>query len=68
MADPDLQIRQVPGHPDLEIGRVAVTKKFFSVLWASVWSKTKGCPAPSLDPPLFSKGVHARVSVERQSC
>ena len=42
MADPDLQIRQAPGHPDLEIGRVAVTKKFFSMLWASVWSKTKG--------------------------
>ena len=42
MADPDLQIRQGPGHPDIEIGRVAVTKKFFSALWASVWSKNKG--------------------------
>ena len=42
MADPDLQIRRGPGHPDLEIGRVAVTKKFFSALWASVWSKNKG--------------------------
>ena len=42
MVDPDLQIRRGPGHPDLEIGRVAVTKKIFSALWASVWSKTKG--------------------------
>ena len=42
MADPDLQIRQGPSDPDLEIGRVAVTKKIFSALWASVWSKNKG--------------------------
>ena len=31
MADPDLQIRQAPGHPDLEIRRVAVTKNFFGL-------------------------------------
>ena len=30
------------GHPDPEIGEGAVSKKFISALWASVWSKNKG--------------------------
>ena len=67
MADPDLQIRWGPGHPDLEIGRVAVTKNFFRCFGPQLGLKVRDDRAPSLDPPLFSKGVHARVSVERQS-
>ena len=44
MADPDLQIRGGPGHPDPEItgeGR-SLKKKFFPALRTSVWSKNKG--------------------------
>ena len=67
MADPDLQIRRGPGHPDLEIGRVAVTKKFSRHFGPQFGLKIRDDRAPSLDPPLFSKGVHARVSVGRQS-
>ena len=37
--------------PDLEIswggGGVVVSKKYFSTLWASVWSKNKGSPGGS---------------------
>ena len=44
------------GHPGPEIrGRDGVQKKFFSALWASVWSKNRGGGdplAPPLDPPL----------------
>ena len=41
------------GHPDPEIGEGAVSKKFISALWASVWSKNKGGGGrPPLDPPL----------------
>ena len=43
-ADSDLQItggRGGRGGPDPEI-RGAVSKTFFSALWASVWSKNKG--------------------------
>ena len=43
------------GHPDPEICRGAVSKTFFSALWASVWSDRKGVLgpwAPALDPPL----------------
>ena len=47
MADPDLQIRGVSGHPDPEIrwGGGAVSKKIFSQ-FASVWSKNKGGGPP----------------------
>ena len=51
---PDLEIRG-GGHPDPEICRGAVSKTFFSALWASVWSDRKGVLgpwAPPLDPPL----------------
>ena len=42
------------GHPDPEIrGGGAVLKKFFSALWASVWSKNKAGRAPALDSPLI---------------
>ena len=56
MADPELQIRGGPGHPDPEKrGGGRTQKNFFTALRASVWSKTKGWgpgpPAPSLDPP-----------------
>ena len=52
MADPDLQIKGGPSHPDPDIREGAVSKKIFSV-----WSKNKGggrrVPrAPSLNPPL----------------
>ena len=45
------------GHPDPEMrGGGVVSKKFFSALRASFWSKNKGGPraprAPPLDPPL----------------
>ena len=48
MGDPDLHIRWGRGgHPDPEIrGDGAVSKKIFSALWASVWSKNKGGPGP----------------------
>ena len=58
MADLDLQIRGVPGHPDPDIrGGGAVSKKIFLALWASVWSKNMGgggqvSQAPPLDPSL----------------
>ena len=47
VADPDLQIKGGRGE--------GVSKKIFSALWASVWSKNKGGPesrAPPLDSPL----------------
>ena len=64
MANPDLQIREGPGHPDPEImGRgggeegCLSPKKIFSALRASVWSNNKGGggppgPSPPLDLPL----------------
>ena len=55
MADPDLQIRGGPGHPDPEIsggGGGVVSKFFFSALRASVWSKNKGDGPPPRAPPL----------------
>ena len=65
-ADPDLQIREGPGHPDPEmgVGRGQSENKIFSALQASVWSYNKGgggaCPpwAPPLDPPLRTAGEH----------
>ena len=57
VADPDLQIRGEPGHPDPEItgGGGTVSKKIVSALWASVWSNNQrgggaGAAAPPLDP------------------
>ena len=57
-ANPDLQIREGPGHPDPEImGRgeegCLSPKKIFSALRASVWSNNKGGAAPR---PLPSPG------------
>ena len=56
--DPDLVIREGPGHPDPEITGSPVLKNFYA-LRASVWSDNKGgggggrAPrAPPLDPPL----------------
>ena len=57
MAEPDLQIRLGPGHPDLEIRRVAVTKNFFRPFGPQFGLKVRG--APPLDPPLFLKHVWA---------
>ena len=48
-----------PSHPDREIRGGPASKKFFSALWASFWSKNEGGPgprAPPLDPPLTSGG------------
>ena len=42
VADPDLQIRGEPGHPDPEITGGTVSKKIVSALWASVWSNNQG--------------------------
>ena len=56
VADPDLQIRGEPGHPDPDItGGGTVSKKIVSALWASVWSNNQGgggagAAAPPLDP------------------
>ena len=44
MGDPDLQIRGRGADPDIKGG--AVSKKIFSALWASVWSKNKGGQGP----------------------
>ena len=59
VANPDLQERGEPGHPDPEIrkwkGGGGRSPTLFSALRASVWSKNKGgrTPrAPPLDPPL----------------
>ena len=39
------------GHPGPEIrGRDGVPKKFFSALWASVWSKNRGGGPPGPSP------------------
>ena len=43
MADPDFQGGRA-GHPDPEIRGGPVSKKIFSALQASVWSKSKGPP------------------------
>ena len=62
MADPDLQIKEGGGgggggYPDPEIRGRAASKKHFSALRVSFWSKNEGkgrAPrAPSLDPPLL---------------
>ena len=61
VADPHLQIRGEPGHPDPEItgegggGGQRSQKKNVSALWASVWSNNwggggVGGAAPPLDP------------------
>ena len=62
--DPDLQIRRGGG----EKREDPVSKKTFSALWASVWSKNKGgegqAPwAPPLDPPL----EYAIIDIKRDS-
>ena len=57
MADPNLQIKEGPSHPDPEISGGPVSTKFFAALRATVWSDNKGGgagpPGPSLDPPLY---------------
>ncbi len=56
MADPDLQIRGGPDHPDPEIRWGPALKNNFLTLWASIWPKNKVPPPPSgplrLVPPL----------------
>ena len=51
-ADPDLQIREGPGHPDPEmgVGRGQSEKKIFSALQASVSSNNKGASPPGPSP------------------
>ena len=39
------------GHPDPEIRGGAASKKFFSALRASFWSKNKGGPGPPSPSP-----------------
>ena len=51
MADLDLQIRGVPGHPNPDIRGGAVSKKIFLALWASVWSKNMGGGGAGLPGP-----------------
>ena len=46
VADPNIQIREGPSHPESEIRGVLVSKKFFP-----------GTQAPSLDPPLIKVAV-----------
>ena len=46
VADPNIQIREGPSHPDSEIRGVPVSKKFF-----------QGPKAPPLDPPLIKVAV-----------
>ena len=75
VAVPDLQIRGWGrgegggnGHPDPEIRGAPVSKKFFSALRASIWSKYMGLGGgggkPPLDPPL-STGTYSRTSPEQ---
>ena len=51
--DPDFQIRG--GHLDPG-NRGGGLKKFFSALWASLWSKNKGCQPPPPPRPSSSPG------------
>ena len=61
VSDPDLQIRVGrggDGHPDPKIrGGGRSQKKFFSSLWASVWSKNKEGGADSPGPSPRSASV-----------
>ena len=41
MANPDVQIKEGPGHPDPEISGGLFSKKIFKALRASVWSNNK---------------------------
>ena len=69
VADPDLQIRGVPRHPDPDIsGGGGSPKNYFPALRASVWSKNKGrrAPwAPPLDPPLTITELEFGVKIQR---
>ena len=46
VADPDLQIRGRPGHPDPEIRGRGLQKHFFRPFGPHFWSKNKGGPGP----------------------
>ena len=47
MVDPDLQIKGGRGnHPDSKVTEGAISKKIFSVLRASFWSKNNGGGGP----------------------
>ena len=63
-ADPDLQIREGPGHPDPEmgVGRGQSEKKIFSALQASVWSNNKGASPPPPGPSPGSTTENSRVA------
>ena len=41
VANPDVQIKEGPGHPDPEISGGLFSKKIFKALRASVWSNNK---------------------------
>ena len=68
MADPDLEIRVRPGHPDSEIkgggGGGPVLNKNSSALRASVWSTNKGKAGPP-GPSPRSATVEAQYSLSR---
>ena len=77
MPDPDLEIRGVgvgrSSKPLDKGGGAGLSKKFFSAVRASVWSKNKGgawAPrAPPLDPPLLiSVGSVAKTCTVHSSC
>ena len=63
-ADPDLQIREGPGHPDPEmgVGRGQSEKKIFSALQASVWSNNKGGAPPPPGPSPGSATENSSVA------
>ena len=75
VADPDPQIRgkgraggQVQGgHPDPEIRGSSVSKKIFSALRASVWSKNRGGGGGSPGPLPRSATVFCLVCRERDT-
>ena len=50
VSDPDLEIKGGLVIQTLRQRRGAVSKKFFSALWASVWSKNKGAGPPGPSP------------------
>ena len=61
MADPDLQIREGPGHPDHEISRWGgggCPKNFFQSFVQQFSVTIRGGAGPPLDLPLDSQYMH----------
>ena len=70
VADLDLQIRGEGGRSSRpwDTRGAGLEKKFFSVLRASVWSKTKGVPGPPGPSPGSATAVNILVSQWANDC